>query len=137
MALASQNIQLSERMVKLTPYNQEAVFYFVTRKEGNLYFHDKKKFRRLLSEKTLGRGMVCLDMDDYDKVLDVSGFVRTYQSNSGLLIGDIEEMAYKKGFINKETLLALAENVPYGDLLKNVAGKTTVGWLGIVTAVTL
>jgi transcriptional regulator with XRE-family HTH domain len=122
-----QGAMLSHRMVKLVPHNQEAVFYFATNRDCGLYFRDKKKFRKAVSEKPLGRGMVCLDMDDYDKVLDVAGFIRTYQRNSGLLIGDIEEMAYKKGFISKETLLLLAESVPYGDLLRNVVGKPTVG----------
>ena len=122
-----QSAMLSNRMVKLVPHNQEAVFYFATDKDCDLYFDDNKKFRRAMSDKPLGRGMVCLDMDDYDKVLDVAGFIRTYQRNSGLLIGDIEEMAYNKGLITKETLLALAENVPYGDLLKSVASKPMVG----------
>ncbi len=117
---------ISHRMVKLVPHNQEAVFYFTTAKDCDLYFSDKKKFKRSMSEKTLGRGMVCLDMDEYDKVLDVAGFVRTYQKNSGLLIGDIEEMAYKKGFIDSDMLLSLADNVPYGELLKHVVGEPTV-----------
>ena len=115
-----QSAMLSQRMVKLVPYNQESIFYFSTNADSGLYFSDKKKFKKSMTEKPLGRGMVCFDMDDYDKVLDVSGFVRTYQRNSGLLIGDIEEMAYKKGFIGKEVLLKLAENVPYGELLKKV-----------------
>lgn len=115
-----QSAMLSQRMVKLVPYNQESIFYFSTNADCGLYFSDKKKFKKSMTEKPLGRGMVCFDMDDYDKVLDVSGFVRTYQRNSGLLIGDIEEMAYKKGFIGKEVLLKLAENVPYGELLKKV-----------------
>ncbi len=121
-----QGAMLSQRAVKLVPHNQEAVFYFATGKDCNLFFSDKKRFKRSMSEKTLGRGMVCLDMDEYDKVLDVAGFVRTYQKNSGLLIGDIEEMAYKKGFISNDELLLLATNVPYGELLKSVASKPTV-----------
>ena len=122
-----QGAMLSQRAVKLVPHNQEAVFYFATSKDCNLFFSDKKRFKRSMSEKTLGRGMVCLDMDEYDKVLDVAGFVRTYQKNSGLLIGDIEEMAYKKGFISNDELLLLATNVPYGELLKSVASKPIVG----------
>ncbi len=122
-----QGAMLSQRAVKLVPHNQDAVFYFTTDKDCELYFNDKKRFKKSMSEKTLGRGMVCFDMDDYDKVLDVAGFVRTYQRNSGLLIGDIEEMAYKNDFINKKVLLALADSVPYGDQLRSVAGKPTVG----------
>lgn len=122
-----QSAMLSKRMVKLVPHNQEAVFYFAPDKDCERYFDDNKKFKKSMSEKTLGRGMVCFDMDDYDKALDVAGFVRTYQRNSGLLIGDIEEMAYRNEYIDRETLLALAKNVPYGELLKTVAGKPIVG----------
>ena len=121
-----QSAMLSQRMVKLIPYNQEAVFYFAIAKKCAAYFSDKENFKNVMGEKPLGRGKVCFDMDDYDKVLDVAGFVRTYQSNSGLLIGDIEEMAFRKGFIGKDTLLELAENVPYGELLKSVASNSLV-----------
>ena len=121
-----QSAMLSQRMVKLIPYNQEAVFYFAIAKKCAAYFSDNENFKNVMGEKPLGRGKVCFDMDDYDKVLDVAGFVRTYQSNSGLLIGDIEEMAFRKGFIGKDTLLELAENVPYGELLKSVASNSLV-----------
>ena len=52
-----------------------------------------------------------------------AGFVRTYQSNSGLLIGDIEEVAFKKGLIGEKQLLSIADEVPYGEQLKEVLGK--------------
>ena len=44
------------------------------------------------AKRTLGRGMVCLDMSDYDKSLDVANFVRIYQQNTGLMIGDLHEV---------------------------------------------
>ncbi len=122
-----QSSMLSKRMVKLVPQNQEAVFYFTTNKYSDLYFKDRQKFERSSSMKMLGRGMICFDMDDYDKVLDVSGFVRTYQNNSGLLIGDIEEIAFKKGLITIDELFILADEIPYGEQLKAVVGKLPVG----------
>ena len=105
-----QGAMLSERNVKLVPVNQEPVFFF-THKESKKY-----------AIRTLGRGMICLDMGDYDKVLDVAAFVRTYQKNSGLLIGSLEEIAYKRGIITCDQLMEMARNAPYGDLLKNMIG---------------
>ena len=72
--------------------------------------------------------MICLDMGDYDKALDVGAFVRTYQKNSGLLIGSLEEIAFKRGLITEEQLKEMAENAPYGVLLKTIlTGKPQVG----------
>ena len=105
-----QGAMLSERNVKLVPENQEPVFFF-THKESKKY-----------AIRTLGRGMICLDMGDYDKALDVAAFVRTYQKNSGLLIGSLEEIAYRRGIITGDHLNSMAESVPYGDLLKNMIG---------------
>lgn len=87
-----QGAMISQRMIKLVPQNQEAVFYFASNDESHLYFKDKKYFVSNCTSRTLGRGMVCFDMDDNDKVLDVAGFIRTYQNNSGLLIGSVEEI---------------------------------------------
>lgn len=105
-----QGAMLSERNVKLVPENQEPVFYF-NHKEAKKY-----------AIRTLGRGMICLDMGDYDKVLDIAAFVRTYQKNSGLLIGSLEEIAYRRGIITGEQLMEMACNIPYGDLLKDMIG---------------
>lgn len=106
----------------MVPENQEPVVYFYS---GDGY--DKKQIKRIASSRTLGRGMVCFDMNDYDSVLDVAGFVRTYQKNSGMLIASLEEIAYKRGLIDMGQLRAMAKSAPYGDLLKRVAGKPQVG----------
>lgn len=84
-----QGAMLSERNIKLIPQNQEPVFFF---SYGNAYFSDPKKFMKTAAKRTLGRGMVCLDMSDYDKSLDVANFVRIYQQNTGLMIGDLQEV---------------------------------------------
>ena len=85
-----QGAMLSERNIKLIPQNQEPVFFF---SHGSAYFDDPKKFMKTAAKRTLGRGMVCLDMSDYDKALDVANFVRIYQNNSGLQIADLQEVA--------------------------------------------
>lgn len=84
-----QGTMLSERNIKLIPQNQDAVFFF---SHGSAYFDDPKKFVKNAAKRTLGRGMVCLDMSDYDKTLDVANFVRIYQQNTGLMIGDLHEV---------------------------------------------
>lgn len=118
-----QGAMLSQRKLKLVPENQQAVIMFCPKEEMELYFSDKKEFVRKSSVRTLGRGMVCLDMDDYDKIVDVSSFVRTYQKNAGLLISSIEEIAYNAGLINAEELIGLADNASYGNILKQIAKK--------------
>ena len=80
---------LAERNTTLVPENQEPVFFF---SHGSAYFNNTKKFMTTAAKRTLGRGMVCLDMSDYDKSLDVANFVRIYQKNTGLLIGDLQEV---------------------------------------------
>lgn len=112
-----QGAMLSNRNISLVPDNQEPVFFFSHREASS-----KKHISR-----TLGRGMICLDMGDYDKALDVAAFVRTYQRNSGLLIGSLEEIAYKQGIIDSEKLMKMADRLPYGDLLRSVKGKPQVG----------
>ena len=124
-----QGAMLSLRKLKLVPQNQRAVFVFCPEDEMEAYFSDKKEFVRKSSVRTLGRGMVCFDMDDYDKIVDASSFVRTYQKNVGLLIGSIEEIAYNIGSIDDERLIGLADKVSYSQVLKQIVkrGKPQVG----------
>lgn len=107
-----QGAMLSQRTTKLVPQNQEPVFYFVMKPKE--YFKDPYQIYQTASIRTLGRGMISLDMGDNDKVLEVASFVRTYQQNAGLLIAGLEEIAYRKGYISKQQLIKLAREVPYG-----------------------
>ncbi|MBO5341864.1 MAG: glucose-1-phosphate thymidylyltransferase RfbA [Lachnospiraceae bacterium] len=77
-----------------------------------------------LNVRTLGRGFAWLDTGNHDALLDASDFVAAFQKRQGLYISCIEEIAYKRGFITKEQLLALAEplmKTPYGQYLVEVA----------------
>jgi len=77
-----------------------------------------------LNVKTLGRGFAWLDTGNHDSLLDAADFVAAFQKRQGLYISCIEEIAYKRGFINKEQLLALAEplmKTAYGQYLVEVA----------------
>ena len=85
-----QGAMLSGRDAKLVPQNQDPVFCFAREPSG--YLDAPDQFYQTATVRTLGRGMVCLDMADNNKILDVASFVRTYQQNSGLLIGSLEEI---------------------------------------------
>ena len=80
--------------------------------------------RGKLYVETLGRGFAWLDTGNHDALLDASDFVAAFQKRQGLYISCIEEIAFKRGFINKEQLLALAEplmKTAYGQYLVEVA----------------
>ena len=80
--------------------------------------------RGTLRVETMGRGFAWLDTGNHDALLDASDFVAAFQKRQGLYISCIEEIAYKRGFINKEQLLRLAEplmKTNYGKYLVEVA----------------
>jgi len=80
--------------------------------------------RGTLRVETLGRGFAWLDTGNHDALLDAADFVAAFQKRQGLYISCIEEIAFKRGFINKEQLLALAEplmKTDYGKYLVEVA----------------
>ena len=70
------------------------------------------------------RGMAWLDTGTYEGLQEASQFVSIIQKRQGLYVSCIEEIAYRKGFIDKEQLLRLAEplfKTEYGQYLKAVA----------------
>ena len=80
--------------------------------------------RGVLTVETMGRGFAWLDTGNHDSLLDASDFVAAFQKRQGLYISCIEEIAYKRGFIDKEQLLKLAEplmKTDYGKYLIEVA----------------
>lgn len=80
--------------------------------------------RNALHVETLGRGFAWLDTGNHDALLDAADFVAAFQKRQGLYISCIEEIAYKRGFIDREQLLKLAEplmKTNYGKYLVEVA----------------
>ena len=77
-----------------------------------------------LRVETMGRGFAWLDTGSHDMLLDAADFVAAFQKRQGLYISCIEEIAYKRGFISRDQLLALAEplmKTDYGRYLVEVA----------------
>ena len=76
-----------------------------------------------LNVKNLGRGVAWLDTGTHDALLEAANFVQTVQKRQGFYIACIEEIAYAKGWINKEQLLKLAEpmmKTEYGKYLEDL-----------------
>ena len=57
----------------------------------------------------LDRGTAWLDTGTFNSLMQASQFVQVVEERQGLKVGCIEEIAYKKGFINKQQLLQLAQ----------------------------
>lgn len=81
----------------------------------------------ILTVKLLGRGFAWLDTGTMDSLLDASDFVRMVELRQGIMISAPEEIAYKNGWIDEQTLLKSAEKYgksPYGSYLRTViAGR--------------
>ena len=80
--------------------------------------------RGTLYVETLGRGFAWLDTGNHEMLLDAADFVRAFQKRQGMYISCIEEIAYRRGFIDRPQLLKLAEpllKTDYGKYLVDVA----------------
>ncbi|MBQ9728697.1 MAG: glucose-1-phosphate thymidylyltransferase RfbA [Clostridia bacterium] len=77
-----------------------------------------------LNVQLLGRGFAWLDTGTVDSLAEATSFVKMVQTRQGIEISAPEEIAYKRGWIDREALLRSAEKYgksPYGQHLKNVA----------------
>ncbi len=77
-----------------------------------------------LSVELLGRGFAWLDTGTFKSLLEAAEFVEMNQSRQNVQISAPEEIAYVKGWINKEQLLSAADaygKSPYGEHLRRVA----------------
>ena len=77
-----------------------------------------------LDVQLLGRGFAWLDTGTMDSLVEAADFVRMIEKRQGIKISAPEEIAFKYGWIDRDTLLESAERYgksPYGQHLKNVA----------------
>ena len=76
-----------------------------------------------LSVELMGRGSAWLDTGTHDSLLQAATFIETLEKRQGLKISCPEEIAFRKGYINEEQTLELAEVMSknaYGQYLKMV-----------------
>ena len=82
--------------------------------------------RGKLTVQPLGRGLAWLDTGSHDSLLEASQFVATVRKRQGLYISCIEEIAFNKGFIDREQLIELAQpllKTNYGKYLYRISKK--------------
>ncbi|MBP3889387.1 MAG: glucose-1-phosphate thymidylyltransferase RfbA [Cellulosilyticum sp.] len=105
----AKNIKPSERgELEITSINNEYL------RQGNLVVE------------LMGRGMAWLDTGTYEGLIDAANFVQTVQKRQGLYIACIEEIAYRKGYIDKSQIIKLAEpmlKTDYGKYLIRIADE--------------
>jgi len=85
----------------------------------NEYLKNKK-----LKIELMGRGYAWLDTGIHQTLLEAGNFVAAIEHRQGLKVACIEEVAYCKGYIDKEQILRLAKhlkNTHYGEYLENLA----------------
>jgi len=94
----AKNIKPSARgELEITTVNQE-------------YLAQKK-----LKVQTLQRGFAWLDTGTHDSLAEASTFIEVIEKRQGLKVACLEEIAFKKGWINNEQLLQLAEPMKKND----------------------
>jgi len=98
-------------------------------KRGELEITDLNRLfleENRLKVQLLGRGFAWLDTGTHESLLQASNFIATIEQRQGLKVSCVEEIAYKKGYINKEQLLELAKPLQknqYGEYLVRLANN--------------
>lgn len=88
--------------------------------------NDEYLKRGKLKVELFGRGMAWLDTGTHDGLLEASNFVAIVQHRQGMYVSCIEEIAYRKGYINKAQLVKLAYpmlKTDYGKYLMAIANE--------------
>jgi glucose-1-phosphate thymidylyltransferase len=91
---------------------------------NRLYLNEKRLLVRIL-----GRGMAWLDTGTHESLVQASNYIYTIEQRQGLKISCLEEIAYKRGYIDKEQLLRLAkplEKNQYGQYLMKLAANQII-----------
>jgi len=80
--------------------------------------------RGSLQVEIFGRGFAWLDTGNPTDLLEAANFVETVQRRQGLYIACIEEIAFHKGWIGRDSLLSTASTLKteYGEYLRYIAG---------------
>ncbi|WP_392566290.1 glucose-1-phosphate thymidylyltransferase RfbA [Utexia brackfieldae] len=76
-----------------------------------------------LKVEILGRGFAWLDTGTHDSLIEASQFVHTVENRQGMKVACLEEIAYNKGWLSKEQVLAqvkLLSKTGYGQYLSRL-----------------
>jgi len=101
-------------------------------KRGELEITDLNRLyldENRLSVKIMGRGMAWLDTGTHESLLQASNYIHTIEMRQGLKISCIEEIAFKMGYIDREQLMVLADqlkNSAYGSYLYEIANEKRI-----------
>jgi len=86
--------------------------------------------KKNLNVEIMGRGFAWLDTGTHNSLVEATLYIKTIEDRQGLKVGCVEEIAYRMGFINREQLLRLADNLiksGYGEYLRYIAGEGQSG----------
>ena len=64
---------------------------------------------------TLGRGFAWLDTGTADSMLEAANFIKAIETRQGVQVASLEEIAFRKGYITAQQLLALAAPMQKND----------------------
>ncbi len=98
-------------------------------KRGELEITDLNQLyleRDELNVEVFGRGFAWLDTGTHDSLIQAGQFIETIEKNQGIKVACLEEIAYKKGYIDRDKLLfdaTMYEKSDYGKYLLNIAGE--------------
>ncbi|MEG0011551.1 MAG: glucose-1-phosphate thymidylyltransferase RfbA [Muribaculaceae bacterium] len=79
-----------------------------------------------MSVQLLGRGFAWLDTGTFESLQEASGFIETIQKRQGFQVAALEEISYRKGWIDSEQLLKVAQPMlknDYGQYLIKLANE--------------
>ena len=79
-----------------------------------------------LSVEVMGRGFAWLDTGTHESLLEASQYIETVQRMQNVQVANLEEIAYRMGYINREDVLALAQPLKkneYGQYLLRLIGE--------------
>ena len=77
----------------------------------------------------LGRGFAWLDTGTHDSLIQAGEFIRTVEQRQGMRIGCLEEIAFRRGWIDAAQLRALADSLAkseYGQYLQRLAERPSM-----------
>lgn len=96
---------------------------------GELEITDVNKVyleRQKLSVQVMGRGFAWLDTGTHESLLEASQYIETVQRMQNLQVANLEEIAYRMGYITKEQVASLAQPLKkneYGQYLLRLIGE--------------